>query len=263
MRTTNEITKALANKGYNTVTKTIVKNGVEKEGICFTDVTPPPVIYPDFDDNDSLEEIVDKIIDAYNYACKNSPDIDLKNLTSLDNVKQNVFIALQRTSTDDSIIKRATEYDGIESYLRVRVDDDTSYRLTNGHITRLNVNVDSLWDIAEKNTFADVKIQTMASVLAEMTGMPESAFEGLPMWVASNSSKVNGASAILDKNALFSALNTDKVYVIPSSIHECIVIPYSENADIDMLTEMVKEVNGSQVEPEEQLSDKAYLINLR
>lgn len=49
---------------------------------------------------------------------------------------------------------------------------------------------------------------------------------------------------------------------MPSSIHEFLVIPYKEQYNIDKLSEMVKEVNLTEVNPIEQLADKAYLITV-
>ena len=109
------------------------------------------------------------------------------------------------------------------------------------------------------------KLHNMAKVLAELSGMPEQMFDGLPMAVVSNTYKCKGASAILNKEALreyAKANNTDKVYFIPSSIHEGIIIPGTHKNDIDDLTAMVKEVNSAEVDEVDRLADKAYVINL-
>ena len=47
------------------------------------------------------------------------------------------------------------------------------------------------------------------------------------------------------------------LYILPSSVHECIAVS-TELGDPETLAEMVQEVNGSQVAPEEQLSDHVY-----
>ena len=43
-------------------------------------------------------------------------------------------------------------------------------------------------------------------------------------------------------------------YVLPSSIHECIIIPSDEQLDPEALHEMVKEINEEHVAPEELLA---------
>ena len=51
----------------------------------------------------------------------------------------------------------------------------------------------------------------------------------------------------------------EKFIILPSSINECLAIEYQD--DLEMLVDMVKEVNASQVEPAEQLSDHIYLCS--
>ena len=41
--------------------------------------------------------------------------------------------------------------------------------------------------------------------------------------------------------------------------HETLLIPVADNMELDYLTSMVREVNASEVAPEEQLSDNVYI----
>ena len=50
--------------------------------------------------------------------------------------------------------------------------------------------------------------------------------------------------------------------MLPSSIHECLIMPYDENCDMDKLTNMVDEINLDHVDESEQLADKAYIIEV-
>ena len=47
-------------------------------------------------------------------------------------------------------------------------------------------------------------------------------------------------------------------YLLPSSIHEVLVLRAEQNVDESALTEMVREVNRREVAEEERLSDYAY-----
>ena len=49
-------------------------------------------------------------------------------------------------------------------------------------------------------------------------------------------------------------------YIIPSSIHEVILIP--DTLDIHYMKAMVKEVNGTEVSPDEVLSDNVYRYDI-
>ena len=47
---------------------------------------------------------------------------------------------------------------------------------------------------------------------------------------------------------------------MPSSIHETILIPKNEFVNLVYMGKMIREINNSQVDPEEQLSDHAYEV---
>lgn len=39
-------------------------------------------------------------------------------------------------------------------------------------------------------------------------------------------------------------------------------MPYTEEIDIDIFSEMVEEVNNEEVDPTERLTDRAYIVTL-
>lgn len=117
------------------------------------------------------------------------------------------------------------------------------------------------WEKAYKNTFADTKITSMA-----MLGIVD-VFTNPPMYIITNKSGQLGASAILDKKALRRldeniGNGTHKFFVLPSSIHEMIVIPYEEMYELEEMSLLVKDVNHSLVSPAERLTDRAYIMEL-
>ncbi len=50
----------------------------------------------------------------------------------------------------------------------------------------------------------------------------------------------------------------DDFFVLPSSVHEVIIVPASSGAGQEDLEAMVREINTTQVLPEEILSDRVY-----
>ena len=77
-----------------------------------------------------------------------------------------------------------------------------------------------------------------------------------------NKDGMGSDSALANILLLADKYDTDKLVVIPSSVHEMLIIPYGGTQDIDEFSALVKEVNASQVPPEEQLADQAYLITV-
>jgi hypothetical protein len=78
------------------------------------------------------------------------------------------------------------------------------------------------------------------------------------MYVATNEKQVNGATVLLYKDYLkqqAEELDSD-LYILPSSIHEVIIVPVSSIPDIEKeLDEMIQIVNRENVKPTEVLSE--------
>lgn len=82
----------------------------------------------------------------------------------------------------------------------------------------------------------------------------------IPMYVLTNQRKFYGAAAILYPHVLEAVSEKlgDAFYVLPSSIHECILVPESGSYKGEDLERIVREINATQVPEEEILSDRVY-----
>lgn len=137
---------------------------------------------------------------------------------------------------------------------------------------QLGLNLDETWAIARSHTFENCTIKSMASIMREMMGDSADEFDDeifdlapLPMFIISNKEQLKGAASILNHELLkdFAAKHNAKhLIVLPSSIHECILIPCAdESYDIENMKEMVAEINATQVKPEERLTNNAYVLH--
>lgn len=81
-----------------------------------------------------------------------------------------------------------------------------------------------------------------------------------PMYVISNSTSTFGGVALMFKDEIDNLAKTlgDSVYLLPSSINEIICVPASSAPDRETLLSMVKEINSTEVSPQEVLSDSIY-----
>ena len=52
-------------------------------------------------------------------------------------------------------------------------------------------------------------------------------------------------------------------YVLPSSVHEVVIVPCCGSISMAELDDMVKDINETQVAEEEVLSDHAYLYDIK
>lgn len=87
--------------------------------------------------------------------------------------------------------------------------------------------------------------------------------DDMKMYVLTNSEQNLGSGLIVHDKILRHILDEieEDIYVLPSSIHELIVIPSSVVDDENYLTKMVHEINQNEVEPKDRLSDDAYRVD--
>lgn len=112
------------------------------------------------------------------------------------------------------------------------------------------------------------EIKGMSEVMAEMMGFDQAEMLGIfpvdpkdeQMFVATVPDKVHGAGVLAYQDFMDQA--ADRVggdfFILPSSIHEVLIVPDNGKMGLKDLENMVKEVNETQVAPEDKLSDSVY-----
>lgn len=84
------------------------------------------------------------------------------------------------------------------------------------------------------------------------------------MYIQTNTQKINGSATLLYKNNLkrfCEEKGISYLYIIPSSQHEVILVPCKQQGDEQQLQQMIRDVNASQVQEHEVLSDSLYIYN--
>lgn len=145
-----------------------------------------------------------------------------------------------------------------------------------------------MWGISEEELFADAKVNTTEKLGLELRNMQELIWEMLsssleemdsnqleetlrctvqeiPMYVMTLRGRYFGAVCICFPEWLQSFADKfgKNVFILPSSIHELILIPDLGREKPDFLRNMVREVNRDQVSDEERLSDEVYYFERR
>lgn len=96
-----------------------------------------------------------------------------------------------------------------------------------------------------------------------MLPTPQNGKRSIPMYVLSNRQKLYGAVCMLYPDLLKNF--TDKIgqdcYILPSSIHEVILVPADAVSGGEELREIVTDINRTQVAEEEVLADSVYFYN--
>lgn len=267
-----DIVNELKKRGYQAESWETVKNGVVKKGIVIWEKgTVAPIIYTDelLRDAEKKERTVKAVTDAVICLYEKGEDIDftVEMLRDRKFIRSHLYIGIQKTS-EEPIEKRMCEFEGLEAYLLLRGEKpDACYSMkVNRSLLKLaDISVEEAWKQAEENTFAETELSSMDDIFAEIFGIPDEDEIKIPIYVLTNAIGIKGAGAILNRSVLTSLAKNhqvDQLIVLPSSIHEMLLIPDDGSMDLDEMSAMVKEVNHTQVKPEERLTDRAYRISI-
>ena len=259
MNIANEVAEVIGNAEVKVVEKA---NGVSLVGIIVRDdeSNVAPTVYIDemVEDGYTVNEIAEKV---KRIAEEHKvPSMDIGVVTDWDFAKTHLRARLYNKSTSAEISKSAKEYGFddliIVPYLELGdIFKDGAVKVTQSLFDEWNVSLDEVFEVAEENSRQEVKVQTMAEIMAEMMGVEIPTDDDTPqMHVVTCDSKAFGAYGIIPLLDYFREKFPKGFAVLPSSVHEVIVT----DSDDPSLDSMVQDVNDTQVRLEEQLSDHAY-----
>lgn len=221
----------------------------------------------------SLSEVLTELAETVVHAEKKIEPVyeDL----DFNKVKDNLFCQLINTAQNKEFLKDLPHrefHDLSIIYVWLIRESKTeglvTSRVSNTLAEMIGYNEEELYQLAMENTkrILPPVTKTMREVIDEIMGksavgemqdlVPETEH---PMYVISNRVRHYGASAMLfeeELQKLAEQLGED-FYIIPSSIHECIVLPKSY-MDLEDVAEMVYEINMAQVELKDRLSNEVY-----
>lgn len=144
------------------------------------------------------------------------------------------------------------------------------------HMASWGMDTQTLMELADKNTkrLLPAKIRNISDVMKEIASnyvgddSKKSVLEDMlstpgdiSLYVLSNHMSRNGAIAMAYEGMLkdFATELDHDLIILPSSIHEVLLVPYEEELCMEELKEMVRHVNRTEVAKEEVLSDNVYI----
>lgn len=278
---------------YNVRLNEVMKNnGVVLSGITMMqdDSNISPTIYLNqyyeaYESGEiTLGCIVEDVLDTYERN-KVKRSVDMRFFMNYENIKDKIIFKLIHAERNEALLKDVPHirYFDLAIVFQCLVSEEmfgnATIMIHKAHLKLWQTTVEELYERALQNTpkLQRYDIKSMRDVLGEMMLLEE--MEGrstketeeylkelpdsVPMYVLSNKSRVQGATCILYPNILkdFAAAIRNDFYILPSSIHEIILLPAEGEEDVEALKNMVREVNESQVEREEVLSDSVYYFD--
>ncbi len=229
------------------------------------------------------DEILDNIADMAMNGFEGAPAFDISDLSNYDVMKEHLSMQVVSTARNTEMLENIPhkEIEDMSVVCRFIVANGNegigSILVTNNILNAMGVTPDQLFADAGKYApdLRPSEIKDMVDILAEMMGVDvselDSQFGGaigapeMPMYVATTKDKMNGAGVIAYPG--FMEMAAEKVggdfFLLPSSLHEVILVPDKGQMNFHELENMVKEVNATQVEPKDRLSDHVYHYDVK
>lgn len=256
-------------------------NGTIRKGITLTEknINISPTIYLEeyyrqFQSGSSLEYITSDILRLYQEVRFQKSWRDEK-ISVYSEVKDKLIYRLVNHDANVEMLKNVPYIAYLDLaivfcvLLEVTKYGTATMPVRNEHLDIWGISRKELYKRAKENT---VKLlpddfSTMSAVIEEISKVPlnkreteELEFGEDDMYVLSNRLRSYGAAVILYEGRLeaIGLYLKSNYYVLPSSIHEVIIVPERIAPEKKELSAMVTEINQTQVEAEEVLSNRAY-----
>lgn len=241
-----------------TVTK---NNGTRRTGILFKqeDSNLAPTIYLEefyqkYLKGQQVPDLADSICNIYQ-EIRVKKTCDCQNLFDFENVKEHIVYKLIRRDANEELLKQIPyePFLDLAVVYYIQIDNtrfgSAAIQIRNEHLRYWRVEKEEIRRLAEKNTPRIYPAQIQKIVRF--------------MYVATNEQCSLGAAVMRypDFREKVRGMIRGDFYILPSSIHEVILVPESFGLEPERMAEMVKEINQTGVAPEEVLSDSVYYFD--
>ena len=241
-----------------TVTK---NNGTRRTGILFKqeDSNLAPTIYLEefyqkYLKGQQVPDLADSICSIYQ-EIRVKKTCDCQNLFDFNHVKEHIVYKLIRRDANEELLKKIPyePFLDLAVVYYIQIDNtrfgSAAIQIRNEHLRYWRVEKEEIPRLAEKNTPRIYPVQIRQIVRF--------------MYVATNEQCSLGAAVMRypDFRKKVRGMIRGDFYILPSSIHEVILVPESFGLEPERMQEMVKEINQTGVAPEEVLSDSVYYFD--
>lgn len=279
----NTLQRRLGSGVKVTLQEIIKNNDTRLDGLTFLsdkrNISPTIYLnyyYKQHTEGRNIDDICHEILSIYKESCP-AHNIDVSFFTDYEKMKERIIFKLINYSRNQTLLEkiphiRILDLAVVFSCLVQSTESGSATILIyNHHLAYWNITTDDLYGIAMKNTpnLLSYELRSMSDVLKDfISGTDTGVFSSggtdcIPMYVLSNKSRLNGSGCILYQNLLrnFSEKIDRDLYILPSSVHEVLLIPADSPDSFEELSDMVKEVNATQLSNEEILSDHVYFYS--
>ncbi|MCM1256675.1 MAG: DUF5688 family protein [Butyrivibrio sp.] len=254
----------------------IKNNNIKLDGLVIQEksVNISPTLYlnsyyEDYQKGNSIEQIFKSILADYKKH-RSSKNLELSFFTQYDLVKYHIIFKIIHYESNRELLKQAPHFKFLDlavvfsCLLLDTPNGNATILILNSHMEYWNVTREQLFAAARANTPAllPFQINPLEKLLEEMMPgtIPAEYKDTIPLYVVSNDSNLHGATALLYPEYIqdFAREKDCDFYILPSSIHEILLMPASDDIDPRSLSLMICQVNENHVQKDEILSCHPY-----
>ncbi len=261
----------------------VARHDVEKmQGQSYTAITVSPAnsnvgmninvdsLYEQMQYGATYQNVVSHALNQATSFLEDAPKFDVAAITDYSQMKDKLFVDVVGAERNAEMLAKVPhmQVEDMAMVYRIQVGqregEIASALITNQMMASMGVTPEQLHQDALENaaTIHPAKVQNLSEVIAEMTGMPvEMVEDSTPqLLVVSNEDKIKGASALFYPDVMDQLAKEagGDFFVLPSSIHEVLVMPDTGEMKAGELKAMVTSINGDVVDPADVLTDQVY-----
>lgn len=267
-------TDVILNNGTTHIALILYKNGEKLHPQIYLER-----FFEDYKRGKTMKEILQDVMTTYEEALKNINPDSLSGIEDWEQVKGRLAFRLlskerNKETLENYVYQEFLDLAAIVTFC-AEIDEQgvKAIRVTHDLAERWNVSEEEILQATEENTEAlfPVRMEPILDTLCRVADisrddLPEEvlAEEDSPqIMVLTNYLGVNGATVLLYDSLLKQIYEKlgGKFIILPSSIHEVIVMPLASAPPITDSQKMVEQINRSAVKEEEILSDSVYLYD--
>lgn len=268
------------------VVETTKNNNVSRVGLSFcregTNISPVIYVEPYREaaaDGRPMSEIMKEIAETISGSMERTPLLTAMDFGNYEAVKEYLSVTLVNREDNRQMLSQMPnrQIEDLALILEMKFPMQAgmgSVKVDHALAERWGVDPDTLFSQAEKNAMEKEPpcLQRLEETMLSMaldSGAPVNllkadypAPEEMPsqLYVLSNASKEKGAAVLSYPGVMEKTdrLFPEGFYILPSSVHELLIVPKSPEMEPKELGEMVGAINQSEVAKEDQLSDRVY-----
>lgn len=226
--------------------------------------------YNDYIEGRPLDYVEQDIIQCYR-ECKFKESFDMGDFTEWERARQHIVFKVVNYERNEELLRDVPHLRFLDlavvfnCLLATDKKGSATILIHNKHMKYWKTAKEELYIAASENTpkLLPFKFRQLSQIVGNMVDTEESINMqdvARSMYILTNEPAINGAGCILYHDVLkdFSEKMGKDLYILPSSVHETLIIPEKEGMSLGWCSQMVRDVNASDVRPDEILSDRAY-----